>query len=176
MARESLQTNRIKLEVIGDDYTLYPDAVELLIAAEELVKDGFEVYPYCPDDVVTCQKLQDLGCVCIMPLGSPIGSGRGLQNPNGLALIRKKISLPLVVDAGIGTASDACQAMELGYDAILANTAVAKAGYPAEMAKALRDAVVAGRSAFNAQRIPKKTYAEASTTDGEAIKYYNMKL
>lgn len=175
LAREALQTNRIKLEVIGDDYTLYPDSVELLKAAEELVRDGFEVYPYCSDDVVLCQRLIEIGCVCVMPLASPIGSGRGLQNPYNLELIRKKISMPVIVDAGIGTASDACKAMEIGADGVLINTAIAKAGYPVMMATAMRDALVAGRAAYNAKRISVKDYAEASTTDEGRIEMYQMK-
>lgn len=175
LARESLETNRIKLEVIGDDYTLYPDSVELLKAAKTLVKIGFEVYPYCSDDVVLCQKLADAGCACVMPLASPIGSGRGLQNPYNLSLVRKKVQIPVVVDAGIGTASDACKAMELGMDAVLINTAVAKAGYPMKMARAMRDAIIAGRTAYLAKRIPVKDYAENSTTEDGKIRYYNMK-
>jgi thiazole synthase len=172
LAREALKTNRIKLEVIGDDYTLYPDGIELLKAAEELVKDGFEVYPYCNDDVILCQKLVDVGCVCVMPLASPIGSGRGLQNPYNLSMIRKKIDLPVIVDAGIGTASDACKAMELGADAVLINTAVAKAGYPIQMAIAMRDAINAGRVAYNAKRIAIKDYAENSTPEIGKVKYH----
>lgn len=175
LAAESLKTKRIKLEVIGDDYTLYPDSVELLKAAQALAKQGYEVYPYCSDDVVICQRLVDAGCVCVMPLASPIGSGRGLQNPNNLSLIRKKIELPIIVDAGIGTASDACKALELGADAVLVNTAVAKAGYPIAMAAAMRDAVKAGRQAIQAKRIPVKDYAQASTSNEGLIRMYNMK-
>lgn len=174
LSREALQTNRIKLEVIGDDYTLYPDSVELLKAAESLVQKGFEVYPYCADDVVICERLADLGCVCVMPLASPIGSGRGLQNPYNLELIRKKISLPVIVDAGIGTASDACKAIEMGADAVLVNTAISKAGYPVKMAGALSHAVQAGRLAYEAERIPVKDYATASTPDDGKI-IYRMK-
>lgn len=174
LSREALKTNRIKLEVIGDDYTLYPDSVELLKAADELVAKGFEVYPYCSDDLVLCQRLADLGCVCVMPLASPIGSGRGLQNPYNLELIRKKINVPVVVDAGIGTASDACKALELGADAVLVNTAISKAAYPIQMAKSLNHAVKAGRLAFEAGRIPIKDYATASTAeDGKIV--YRMK-
>ena len=176
LAREALKTNRIKLEVIGDDFSLYPDSVELLKAAETLVKQGFEVYPYCYDDVVLCQRLIDLGCVCVMPLASPIGSGRGIESPARLEMIRKKISAPIVVDAGIGSASDACLAFELGMDAVLVNTAVAKAGYPVSMASALKDAVAAGRNSFLAKRIPKKDYATASTADAGKIKLYQMKM
>lgn len=175
LARESLKTNVIKLEVIGDDYSLYPDSIELLKAAEILVKQGFEVYPYCSDDVVICQKLIDAGCVCVMPLASPIGSGRGIQNPNNIEMIRKKITLPVIIDAGIGTASDACFAFELGADAVLINTAVAKAGFPVAMAKAMQNAVQAGRLAHHAKRIPLKDYAQPST-DTEGKISYQMKL
>lgn len=175
LASESLQVKQIKLEVIGDDYSLYPDSIELLKAAQTLVKLGYEVYPYCSDDVVVCQKLIDAGCVCVMPLASPIGSGRGIQNPNNIEMIRKKISQPVIIDAGIGTASDACQAFELGVDAVLLNTAIAKAGYPVMMATAMKQAADAGRSAFQAHRIPVKDYAQPSTTnDGKIV--YQMKV
>lgn len=176
LARAALKTNRIKLEVIGDDFSLYPDSVELLKAAETLVQQGFEVYPYCYDDVVLCQRLMDLGCVCVMPLAAPIGSGRGIESPARLEMMRKKISCPIVVDAGIGSASDACLALELGMDAVLVNTAVAKAGYPVSMAIAMKNAVSAGRNSFLAKRIPKKDYAQASTTDVGKIKLYQMKM
>lgn len=176
LAKEALKTNRIKLEVIGDDFSLYPDSVELLKAAETLVKQGFEVYPYCYDDVVLCQRLIDLGCVCVMPLAAPIGSGRGIESPTRLEMIRKKINAPIIVDAGIGSASDACLALELGMDAVLLNTAVAKAGYPVNMAQAMRDAIHAGRQSYLAKRIPKKDYAEASTPDAGKIKLYQMKM
>lgn len=175
MAREALETSRIKLEVIGDDYTLYPDSVELLKAVEMLVKDSFEVFPYCTDDVVICQRLADLGCACVMPLAAPIGSGRGLQNPYNLELIKRKVSVPVVVDAGIGVPSDACRAMEMGLDAVLINTAVAQAGYPVQMAKAMRDAISAGRSAFLAKRIARKDYAQNSTPDENKIEFYQLK-
>lgn len=175
LSREALQTNRIKLEVIGDEYTLYPDSVELLKAAEELVKKGFEVYPYCSDDVILCQRLCDMGCVCVMPLGSPIGSGRGLQNPYNISIIKKKVSVPVIVDAGIGTASDACRAMELGVDGILINTAIAKAGYPVQMAQAMRDAVLSGRNAFQARRITMQEHADVSTPGDGKVEYYKMK-
>lgn len=176
LSREALQTNRIKLEVIGDEYTLYPDSVELLQAANELVKKGFEVYPYCSDDVVLCQRLADLGCVCVMPLGSPIGSGRGIQNPYNISVIKKKVSVPVIVDAGIGTASDACRALELGVDGVLINTAIAKAGYPIQMAQAMRDAVVAGRNAFLARRITMQEHADVSTPEEGKVEYYKMKM
>lgn len=176
LAREALKTNRIKLEVIGDDHSLYPDNIETLRAAQMLVQQGFEVYPYCSDDVVLCQKLIDLGCVCVMPLASPIGSGLGIENPRRLEMLRKKISLPIVVDAGIGCASDTCLAFELGMDAILLNTAVAKAGYPVQMATAMRLAAQSGRDGFLARRIPKKDYAEASTPDAGKVEFYKMKM
>lgn len=170
LAREALGTDRIKLEVIGDDETLYPDAVQLLKAAAELVADGFEVFAYCGDDPVTARKLADLGVAAVMPLASPIGSGMGLANPYALRLIRELLpDVPLVVDAGIGTASDAALAMELGYDAVLLNTAVAGAEHPARMAAAMRHAVEAGRLAFGAGRIPRKFFAQASTPDAGRI-------
>lgn len=170
LAREALATSRVKLEVIGDDETLYPDAVQLLRAAAELVADGFEVFAYCGDDPVTARKLADLGCAAVMPLASPIGSGRGLANPYALALLRDLLpDVPLVVDAGIGTASDAARAMELGYDGVLLNTAVAGAEHPARMAAAMRHAVAAGRLAFGAGRIPVRTFAQASTPDAGRV-------
>lgn len=171
MAREALGISRIKLEVIGDDYSLYPDGAELLNAAQELIREGFEVFPYCPDDVVVCQRLEALGCVCVMPLAAPIGSGRGLANPYNLSLIRHKIKVPVIVDAGLGTASDACMALELGADAVLVNSAIAKSGHPVLMAEAFRDAVNAGRAAYKAKRIVAKDYAEASTPDVGKIVY-----
>lgn len=170
LAREALKTDRIKLEVIGDDYTLYPDSVELLLAAKELVKNGFEVYPYVSDDVVICQRLADLGCVCIMPLAAPIGSGRGLQNPYNLELICRKVGVPVIIDAGLGTASDACRALELGASAVLINTAIAKAGFPIQMAAAFREAVSAGRAAHLARRIAIKDCGVASTANTGKIK------
>jgi thiazole synthase len=144
-------------------------------AAEELVKKNFEVYPYCSDDVILCQRLMDLGCVCVMPLGSPIGSGRGIQNPYNISVIKKKVTIPVIVDAGIGTASDACRAMELGVDGILLNTAIAKAGYPIQMAAAMRDAVLSGRNAFLARRITIQEHADVSTPEEGKIRYYKMK-
>jgi thiazole synthase len=164
LAREALETDLVKLEVIGDDETLYPDAVQLLRAAAELIADGFQVFAYCGDDPITAQRLADLGCAAVMPLAAPIGSGMGLVNPYTLRIIRERLSgIPLVVDAGIGTASDAAQAMELGYDAVLLNTAIAGAEHPALMAAAVRHATVAGRLAFRAGRIPRRLYARAST-------------
>ncbi len=166
LGREALETNLVKLEVIGDDETLYPDAVELLRAAGELVADGFEVFAYCGDDPVTARKLRDAGCAAVMPLAAPIGSGMGLVNPYALALIRDLLpDVPLVVDAGLGTASDAARAMELGYDGVLLNTAVSGAQHPAAMARAFGLATDAGRLAFGAGRIPTRTFATASTPD-----------
>jgi len=164
LAREALSTNWVKLEVIGNEDTLFPDVEELLPAAEELVKDGFVVLPYCNDDPITCRKLEDLGCAAIMPLGAPIGSGMGIRNPYNLRIIRETCSLPIIVDAGVGTASDTAQAFELGCDGILMNTAVAQAKDPVKMAGAMRRAVEAGRMAFEAGRIPRRLYAKASTT------------
>jgi thiazole synthase len=164
LAREALETDWVKLEVIGDDETLFPDVEQLLIAAEELVKDGFVVLPYCNDDPITCRKLEDIGCAAIMPLGAPIGSGMGIRNPYNLAIIREQIRVPLIVDAGVGTASDAAVAMELGCDGILMNTAIAQAKDPLLMARAMRGAVEAGRLAYRAGRVPRKLYATASTT------------
>jgi thiazole synthase len=163
LAREALETTLIKLEVIGDDQTLFPDVEQLLSAAATLVKDGFTVLPYCNDDPITCKKLEDLGCAAVMPLGAPIGSGMGIRNPYNIQIIRDRVSLPLIVDAGVGTASDATVAMELGCDGVLLNTAVAKARQPVLMAEAMRKAIEAGRLAFLAGRIPKKLYATASS-------------
>ncbi len=163
LAREAIETDWIKLEVIGDEETLFPDVEHLLTAAAELVKDGFIVLPYCNDDPVTCRKLADIGCAAVMPLGAPIGSGMGLRNPYNIEIIRDQISVPVIVDAGIGTASDAAVALELGCDAILLNTAIAKARDPVKMAAAMRAGVNAGRLAFEAGRIPRKLYAEASS-------------
>ncbi len=163
LAREALQTDWVKLEVIGDRDTLYPDSVELLNAAAQLVAKGFIVMAYAPDDVVVCQRLADLGCAAVMPLASPIGSGQGIANPYNLALIRSKLAVPVIVDAGIGTASDAALAMELGADAVLLNSAVARADDPVAMARAMNYAVQAGRLAYNAGRIPKKFYAESAS-------------
>lgn len=172
LAREALQTDLVKLEVIGDDGgratrpTLYPDAVELLRAASELVADGFEVLAYCGDDPVTARKLVDAGCAAVMPLAAPIGSGMGVLNPYALRLIRDLLpDVPLVVDAGLGTASDAALAMELGYDGVLLNTAVSGAQHPAAMAEAFGLAARAGRLAYGAGRIPRRHFATASTPD-----------
>lgn len=163
LARESLETDLVKLELIGDRETLYPDIPGLLEAAEALVKDGFTVLPYCTDDPVVCQRLADIGCAAVMPLGAPIGSGQGICNPYNIELICNRSPVPVVLDAGIGTASDAALAMELGCDAVLLNTAIAKARDPVKMAAAMRAGVEAGYVARRAGRIPKKTHAEASS-------------
>ena len=163
LAREALGTSWIKLELIGDRETLYPDVEQLLRATEELVKDGFTVLPYCNDDPVSCRKLADLGAAAVMPLGSPIGTGLGIINPYAIARICMTSPVPVILDAGIGTASDAAQAMELGCDGVLLNTAVAKAHDPRRMAKAMRLAVAAGREARLAGRIPKRSQAEPSS-------------
>ncbi len=163
LAREALGTTLIKLEVIGDEQTLFPDVENLLIAAEMLVKDGFTVLPYCNDDPVTCKKLEDIGCAAVMPLGAPIGSGMGIRNPYNIQIIRDSVQVPVIVDAGVGTASDAAIAMELGCDGVLLNTAIAKARRPVLMAEAMKKAIEAGRAAFLAGRIPRKLYASASS-------------
>jgi thiazole synthase len=164
LARESLNTNWIKLEVIGDDETLFPDTVELLKAAERLLNDGFIVLAYTNDDPITCKKLYNLGCHAVMPLASPIGSGMGIRNPYNLQIIREQLpDIPLIIDAGIGTASDATIAMELGYDGVLLNTAISQAQHPVQMAEAMKLAIKAGRLAFEAGRIPRKLYATASS-------------
>jgi thiazole synthase len=165
LAREALETDWIKLEVIGDEDTLFPDAVELLKAAEELVRDKFIVLPYCNDDPITCRKLEDLGCAAVMPLAAPIGSGMGIRNPYNLRIIRERCSVPVIVDAGVGTASDAAVALELGCDGILLNTAIAGARDPVKMARAMRLGVEAGRLAFEAGRIPRRLYATASSPE-----------
>ncbi len=163
LAREAFRTEWIKLEVIGDDRTLYPDAVELLAAAEQLVADGFTVLPYTNDDPILARRLEEAGCAAVMPLGSPIGSGAGIRNPYNIAIIAERAGVPVVLDAGIGTASDAALAMELGCDAILAASAIFGAEDPSAMARALRGAVAAGHAARRAGRIPRRTHAEAST-------------
>ncbi len=163
LAKEALGTRWVKLEVIGDEDTLFPDVPELLKAAEELIAEGFIVLPYCNDDPVTCQKLARMGCPAVMPLGAPIGSGMGIRNPYNLRIIRETVDVPVIVDAGVGTASDTAVAMELGADAVLLNTAVAEAQHPVHMARAMRLAAEAGRLAYRAGRIPKKLYASASS-------------
>jgi thiazole synthase len=163
LAREAFETDWVKLEVIGDDRTLFPDAVELVAAAEQLVADGFVVLPYTNDDPILARRLEDVGCAAVMPLGSPIGSGAGIRNPYNIAIIVEGAGVPVVLDAGIGTASEAAQAMELGCDAVLLASAVSRAEDPAAMAAAMRKAVEAGYEARRAGRIPKRLYAEAST-------------
>jgi len=163
LAREAFETDWIKLEVIGDDRSLLPDAVELVAAAEALVDDGFVVLPYTTDDPVLARRLEDLGCAAVMPLGSPIGSGMGIRNPYNLALIREAVDVPLVLDAGVGTASDAALAMELGCDAVLCASAISRATDPVAMAHAIRHAVLAGVLARDAGRIPRRTHARASS-------------
>ena len=165
LAREALQTDWVKLEVIGDDRTLMPDAVELLVAAEILVEDGFTVLPYTNDDPVLAGRLAKVGCAAVMPLGSPIGSGAGIRNPYNLRIIVEQSEVPVVLDAGIGTASDAALAMELGCDAVLLASAVSRAEDPVAMAAAMRQAVAAGYGACLAGRIPERLHAEASTAN-----------
>lgn len=163
LAREALGTDWVKLEVIGDDETLFPDVPELLKAAEELLMEGFTVLPYANDDPITCKKLADMGCAAVMPLGSPIGSGMGIRNPYNLRIIMEQVDVPVIVDAGVGTASDAARAMELGIDGILMNSAIARAKHPVKMARAMRLAIESGRLAYEAGRIPRKLYAKASS-------------
>ena len=165
LAREALETEWIKLEVIGDEDTLLPDGAELLRAAEELVGEGFVVLPYTNDDPVLARRLLDVGCAAVMPLGAPIGSGMGIRNPYNITLIREAVDAPVILDAGIGTASDAALAMELGCDAVLAASAISRAQDPVRMARAIRAAVQAGRLARTAGRIPRRLYATASTPE-----------
>ena len=163
LAREALETDWIKLEVIGDEETLFPDVEHLVKAARELVADGFVVLPYCNDDPITAKKLEDVGCPAVMPLGAPIGSGMGIRNPYNLQILRQTVSVPVIDDAGVGTASDAAIAMELGCDGVLMNSAIAGARDPVKMATAMRHAIEAGRLAFEAGRIPRRLYAKASS-------------
>jgi thiazole synthase len=163
LAREAFSTVAVKLEVIGDDLTLLPDTSETLIAAAQLVRDGFEVWAYTSDDLIVAQRLEQLGCVAVMPLGSPIGSGLGIRNPHAISLITERISVPVLLDAGVGTASDAALAMELGCDGVLAASAINRALDPVMMAEAIRDAVRAGHLARGAGRIPPRLHAEASS-------------
>lgn len=164
MSREIFQTNWIKLEVIGDDYNLQPDPFGTLDAAEQLIKLDFDVFPYCTDDLVLCQRLRDAGCRVLMPWGAPIGTGRGLINPYALQTLRERIpDVPLIVDAGIGKPSHALQAMELGYDGVLLNTAVAQAADPILMAQAFREAIEAGGKSFLAGAMPERQTAQPST-------------
>jgi thiazole synthase len=164
MARELFATNWIKLEVVGDEYTLQPDPFELVQAAGELARDGFEVFPYCTDDLVTCQRLLDAGCRILMPWGAPIGSGQGLLNPHALRTLRSRLpDVPLVVDAGIGSPRDAVQAMELGFDAVLLNSAVAQAHNPVAMARAFKLGIESGRLAWEAGIMARQDMAVATT-------------
>lgn len=163
LAREALQTDLIKLEVIGDPKTLYPDTTETILAAEALVKDGFTVLPYILDDPIACKRLEAVGCAAVMPLAAPIGSGLGVCNPYSIAIIKEQAGVPVIVDAGVGTASDAALAMEIGVDALLMNTGIAAARDPIGMATAMKHGVIAGRLAFLAGRMPKRLYADASS-------------
>lgn len=164
MAREIFNTNWIKLEVIGDDYNLQPDPFELVKAAKVLVQDGFEVFPYCTDDLVLCQRLVDCGCRILMPWASPIGSGKGIINPYALETLRARLpNITLIIDAGIGKPSHAVLAMELGFDGVLLNTAVSNAVHPIQMASAFQQAVIAGRMAFEAGMINERNVAHPST-------------
>jgi thiazole synthase len=163
LAREAFETDWVKLEVIGDEDTLLPDAPELLRAAEELVDDGFVVLPYTTDDSVLARRLESVGCAAVMPLGAPIGSGMGIRNPYNIALVREAVEVPVVLDAGVGTASDAALAMELGCDAVMVASAVSRAEDPVRMARAMGAAVTAGRLARRAGRIPARNYARASS-------------
>ncbi len=169
LARELGVADIVKLEVIGDPKTLYPDNEQTLEAAKILVKEGFTVLPYCIDDPILCRKLEDVGCAAVMPLAAPIGSGQGIRNPHNLSLIVEHAKVPVIVDAGVGTASDAAVAMELGCDGVLMNTAIAHAQNPVLMAEAMRDAVRAGRMARAAGRMPRSRYANASSPTGGLI-------
>ncbi len=163
LAREALQTDWVKLEVVGDERTLLPDAPELLVAAEQLVDDGFVVLPYTNDDPILARRLEDVGCAAVMPLGSPIGSGQGIANPANLTLIVEQAGVPVILDAGVGTASDAALAIELGCDAVLCASAISRAADPVAMAHAIRHAVLAGALARGAGRIARRTHARASS-------------
>ena len=165
LAREALGTDWLKLEVIGDDRTLLPDPAELLVAAEELVSDGFTVLPYMNDDPILARRLEDAGCAAVMPLGSPIGSGMGINNVYNLRLIVEQARVPVVLDAGVGTASDAALAMEAGCDAVLLASAISRAADPPAMARAMRKAIEAGYEARQAGRIPRRLYAQASSPE-----------
>ena len=163
MAREAYETDWVKLEVIGDDRTLFPDPTELLEAAETLVDDGFVVLPYTNDDPILARRLEEVGCAAVMPLGAPIGSGMGIRNPYNLAIIIEHAGVPVICDAGVGTASDAAIAMELGCDGVLMASAIARAEDPVKMASAMRGAIEAGRLAFEAGRMPRRLHANPST-------------
>jgi thiazole synthase len=163
LARDAFETDWVKLEVIGDDRTLYPDPTELLDAAETLVGDGFVVLPYTNDDPIRARRLEDVGCAAVMPLGAPIGSGMGIRNPYNLSIIVEHAAVPVICDAGVGTASDAAIAMELGCDGVLMASAIARARDPVKMASAMQSAIEAGRLAYEAGRMPRKLHAAAST-------------
>jgi len=163
LAREAGLSDFVKLEVLGDEKTLFPDNEELLKAAKILVAEGFTVLPYTSDDVIMCRKLEDIGCAAVMPLGAPIGSGLGIRNPYNIKIILESVKIPVIVDAGVGSASDAAIAMELGCNGVLMNTAIAGAQNPVAMAEAMKLAVIAGRLSYQAGRIPRKLYANASS-------------
>ena len=169
LAREAGLGNIVKVEVIGDEKTLFPDNEATLEASKLLIKDGFHVLPYCTDDVVLCKKLEDVGACAIMPLGSPIGSGIGIQNKINISLIKEQSSVPVIVDAGVGTPSDATIAMELGCDGVLLNTAIAESKNPILMAEAMKYAVISGRKAFKAGRMKKRIYASASSPEKDFL-------
>ena len=169
LAREAGGWDLVKLEVLADQKTLYPDMVETLRAAELLIKDGFQIMVYCSDDPIYAKRLEEMGCCAIMPLGGPIGSGLGIQNPVNIRLIVEQSRVPVIVDAGVGTASDATIAMELGCDGVLMNTAIAEAKDPIRMARAMKHAVISGREAYLAGRMPKKMYADPSSPLGGLI-------
>lgn len=163
MAREVFGSTWIKLEVIGDDYTLQPDTLQIVAAAEHLIKEGFKVLPYCTEDLVVCQRLADVGCQAVMPWAAPIGTGRGPVNPHGLQTLRERLPIPMLVDAGLGLPSHACQVMEWGFDGVLLNTAVALATDPVHMAGAFADAVIAGRAAWRSGAMQPQSSAQPST-------------
>jgi thiazole synthase len=169
LARELGIADLVKLEVIGDPKTLYPDNEQTLEAAKVLVKEGFTVLPYCMDDPIVCKKLEDIGCAAVMPLAAPIGSGLGIRNPYNLRIILEHAKVPVIVDAGVGVASDAAVALELGCHGVLMNTAIAEAKNPVLMAEAMREAVSAGRKAFLAGRMPRRLYASASSPEAGII-------
>jgi thiazole synthase len=169
LARELGMDEFVKLEVIGDPKTLFPDNAATVEAAKRLVKEGFKVLPYCSDDLITCKRLEDAGCLAVMPLAAPIGSGLGIRNPHNIHLILENVNVPVIVDAGVGTASDAAIAMELGCTAVLMNTGIAGAKKPVLMAEAMRLAVDGGRKAYLAGRMPKRDYANASSPSAGLI-------
>lgn len=169
LARELGIDELVKLEVIGDPKTLFPDNTATVEAAKRLVAEGFKVLPYCSDDLITCKRLEDAGCLAVMPLAAPIGSGLGIRNPHNLRLILENVGIPVIVDAGVGTASDAAIAMELGCTAVLMNTGIAGAKHPVLMAEAMRLAVDGGRKAFRAGRMPRRDYANASSPSAGLI-------